>query len=375
MNRITPAVARRRSIRRDPLRSLGRRMPGIVWTVDLQLRFSTCDGEQSGRESLFPNGAASGSSLQAAFPPDHAGVSVHRDALAGRSGGFEIRRGERSFACRVEPFRDAFGSVVGAVAAAVEVTGLRRNAETDRRRQTELERRIVERTGQLLAALREIDVLCHAIAHDLRSPLRTIASGAQILLENGSGLGDEARDWARRIAAAANRMDALVLGLLDYSGRSSQETELQTVDLDRLIRELLARMAFSVTEAKAKVTVDGVLPPVRAQVRSLDYAVAGLLSNALKFVREGVPPRIRFRAERCGSAVRLWVDDNGLGIAPEHQQRIFGVFERLQRRERFEGAGIGLAIARRLVERMGGAIGVRSEPGRGSSFYLDLPGA
>jgi signal transduction histidine kinase len=253
--------------------------------------------------------------------------------------------------------------------------GLPRSRDTERRRKAELERRISEQAAQLQAAQREIDVLCHAIAHDLRSPLRTIASGAQILLEESGRLGDEAREWTGRIAAAANRMDTLVLGLLDYAGLTEPEAKLQMVDPGAVVRDVLARMAPAIAQARAKVVVDGPLPPVRAHVRSLDQAIATLLSNALKFAREGVAPKVRIRSERRGRSVRLWVDDNGIGIPPEHQHRLFGVFERLQRRERFGGAGIGLAVAKRLVERMGGAVGVKSEPGRGSSFFLDLTGA
>jgi signal transduction histidine kinase len=130
-----------------------------------------------------------------------------------------------------------------------------------------------------------------------------------------------------------------------------------------------------IAEAKGKVAVDGPLPSVRAHPESLDQVIGHLVSNALKFVAPGVLPKVRIRAERRGESVRLWVDDNGIGIAPEHRQRVFGLFERLQRREAFGGTGMGLAVSKRLAERMGGTLGVTSEPGRGSSFFLDLPGA
>jgi signal transduction histidine kinase len=350
-------------------------MPGVVWTTDLRLSLTTCTGSRDGRRTIFPEGDLPGTSLESVFEPNHPGRRIHREALAGRSGQFEFQRGGRSFACQVEPLRDPFGPVIGAIAAAVEITGLPRASDADRRRRAELERLVEVRTGQLLAALREIDALAYAIGHELRSPLRTIASGAQIILEGIPGTSDEARDWAGRIAAAANRMDAMVLGLLDYTGRAAKGMKPEAVELSSAIHDALHRMGASIADAKAKVTVDGPLPAVFAHPRSLEEIIVHLVSNALKFVDPGVVPKVRLRADRRGENVRLWVDDNGIGIAPEHQLRLFGMFERLQPREKFGGAGMGLAVAKRLAERMGGTIGVKSESGRGSSFFVDLPGA
>lgn len=375
MNTTFRGAARRRSNRKSSLLGLCRRMPAVVWTVDLRLALSTCAGNPAGREAIFPEGAAPGTPLETIFDPTHPGWRAHGDALAGRPGQFEFKREDRSFACRVEPLRDPFGPVIGAIAAAIEVTGVPRSSETDRRRRAELERLLEVRNGQLLAALREMEALSYAIGHELRSPLRTIASGAQIILDGLPPGADEARDWAGRIAAAAIRMDAMVLGLLDYTGLARGESTPQVVALDSVVDEVIHRMGPAIADAKAKVAVDGPLPEVRAHPDSLEQVIGRLLSNALKFVAPGVLPKVRVRAERRGEIVRLWVDDNGIGIAPEHRQRVFGLFERLQRREAFGGAGLGLAVAKRLAERMGGTIGVTSEPGRGSSFFLDLPGA
>ena len=375
MNTTFRGAARRRSHRKSSLLALCRRMPAVVWTVDLRMALSTCTGNPSGREAIFPEGSVPGTPLETIFDPTHAGWRIHRDALAGRAGQFEFKRGERTYACQVEPLRDPFGPVIGAIAAAIEISGVPRSLETDRRRRAELERLLEVRNGQLLAALREIEALSYAIGHELRSPLRTIASGAQIILAGLPPTNDEARDWADRIAAAANRMDAMVLALLDYAGTSRRESTPKVVDLASVVRDVLSRMGPAIAETKAKVAVDGLLPAVRGHPGSLDQVIGHLLSNALKFVAPGVVPKVRVRAERRGECVRLWVDDNGIGIAPEHRQRVFGLFERLQRREAFGGSGMGLAVSKRLAERMGGTIGVTSEAGRGSSFFLDLPGA
>src|SRR5690348_2236758 len=126
MNTTIRGTARRRSHRKSSLVALCRRMPAVVWTVDLRLSLTTCTGSLDGRQAIFPEGALPGTSLESVFEANHPGRRAHRDALAGRSGPFEFHRGERSFACRVEPLRDPLGPVIGAIAAAVEITGLPR---------------------------------------------------------------------------------------------------------------------------------------------------------------------------------------------------------------------------------------------------------
>jgi signal transduction histidine kinase len=123
------------------------------------------------------------------------------------------------------------------------------------------------------------------------------------------------------------------------------------------------------------VNLPGSLPRIKGHPTTLVQVVANLLGNAVKFVPPGMTPRVRVWAEERGERMRLWVEDNGIGIAPEHQERIFRVFERLHRRESYPGTGIGLAIVRKGMERMGGGCGVESAPGQGSRFWVDLPRA
>ncbi|HVR82690.1 MAG TPA: ATP-binding protein, partial [Planctomycetota bacterium] len=234
-------------------------------------------------------------------------------------------------------------------------------------------------------ALQEINAFSYTIAHDLRSPLRTIASGTQIILEQGEQLGEEARAWGHRIIESATRMDALVTGLLDYSRISRQEIEVGPVEWEGIVEKVLGQMEGEFEERGARVVVEQPLPCVRGHALTLGQALTNLLSNALKFVPAGKSPQVRIRADRgpaaeapaapTPGAVRLWVEDQGIGIAPPHLERIFGLFERLHGRETYQGTGIGLAIVKRVVERMGGKVGVESEPGRGSRFYIELPEA
>ncbi len=191
----------------------------------------------------------------------------------------------------------------------------------------------------------------------------------------GEALGPEGRWYVARIDAAAARMDALVEDILAYSRLAREDIRTGRVDLGAIVDAALEAAAPRIAEAGASVDVRRPMPPVRAQGAMLRQAVDNLLANALKFSEPGRAPVVRVRSEArdSGGMVRLWVEDEGIGIEPTHQERIFGPFERLHGREAYPGTGIGLAIVGRVAERLGGACGVFSRPGGGSRFWIDLP--
>jgi signal transduction histidine kinase len=126
-------------------------------------------------------------------------------------------------------------------------------------------------------------------------------------------------------------------------------------------------------EPRAGIRIDGPLKTVRGHEAYLTQCVTNLLDNAVKFVPAGRKPAVRIWSESIDGQVRLWIEDNGIGIAKEAQERVFGIFQRVHAESTYPGTGIGLAIVRRAVERMGGAVGVESEPGHGSRFWVRLP--
>ncbi len=238
----------------------------------------------------------------------------------------------------------------------------------------ELEQRVEERTRALQDANTALEAFGYSVSHDLRTPLRNMQSLAQALEEDYRDRLDEAgRDFCHRIILASRKMDTLINDLLTYSRLTRAELPLGRVDLDGVVAEVQANLAEPIRETQARVTVEGPLPSVYGHRTTVVQMVANLVANALKFVAPGVPPEVRIRAEDRGEFVRLQVEDNGLGIAPEHRDRIFKVFERLHGEESYPGTGIGLAIVRKGAERLGGRAGVASEPGRGSRFWIDLP--
>jgi signal transduction histidine kinase len=185
-------------------------------------------------------------------------------------------------------------------------------------------------------------------------------------------------------------MDAMLTDLLAFSRISQEKLDLGPVHLEAIVQTALARLETDIQKTNGRVEATGPWPTVLAHGPTLSQVLFNLVSNALKFVRPGVPPQIRIRAEEASSThpsapplhplatppaqagfIRVWVEDNGIGIAPEHQQQIFRLFLRLHR-DAYEGTGVGLAIVQKGIERMNGRIGVESPPGHGSRFWFDL---
>ncbi len=249
---------------------------------------------------------------------------------------------------------------------------LRRSEEVLREHATNLERAVNERTAALRATNEQLETYVYSVAHDLRAPLRFLSGGSQLLLDDYAAVLDSnGQQLLRRIQGSAEFMDRLLLDLLDYGRASRAEIELGPVRVRKAWDSALFQCATQIEQTHARVEAAEPLPTVLAHEGTLGQVFANLLSNSLKFVVEGVHPHVRLWAEERGPLVRLSVRDNGLGIPNELHERVFRVFERLHG-ERFPGTGIGLSIAKKSVERMGGRLMLESEPGNGSTFRVEL---
>lgn len=269
------------------------------------------------------------------------------------------------------PVRDSAGLIVGICAIVVDIT--EREAAL-RDYAVELERRVVERTANLQESVQSLEGVLYHVAHDLRAPLRAMQGLTTLLLEEYSKEFDAAgRDYAGRIVTAASRMDILIRDLLAYGRLGHVELHPQKVELEKITKYVLDVMHDDIRERSAQFDIQHPLPVVSANELVLQQILLNLFSNALKFVAPGVAPRVRIWAEAVNGKIRLNIKDNGIGIEPEHQERIFRVFERLHRPEDYPGTGIGLAIVQKGVERMGGHVGVESRCGDGSRFWIELP--
>ncbi|SNS34345.1 PAS domain-containing protein [Noviherbaspirillum humi] len=255
-----------------------------------------------------------------------------------------------------------------------DATSLRRADAEIHRLNAELEQRILERTNQLEEANEALEAFGFSVSHDLREPLRTIQGYAHALRQDfGAGELDNLRNYIDRIDVIARRIDLMVSDLLEFARLSRAEIPTEIVRVAAAVGEaqavLQAEPAYR--QARIQVCMDPELS-VKAHRLTLVQALTNLLSNACKFVRAGQSAAIVIQAVPEGRKVRIAVQDNGIGIDEAALGRIFNVFERLHGEEEYPGTGIGLAIVKKGVERMGGSVGVESTPGTGSTFWIAL---
>jgi signal transduction histidine kinase len=231
-----------------------------------------------------------------------------------------------------------------------------------------------KRRRDLTAANEELNAFAYSVSHDLRAPLRAVQGMSAALKEDfNDSLDPGAKEYLERIIGASARMDTLISDLLQYSRVSRTEVEMLPVDLGEVVEEARLAVASSISESGAKVDIS--LPPMKVMAHKilLVQVFANLLGNALKFVPQGRSPEVRVTAESLNKTARISVADNGIGIAPEYQEKIWRIFERLHSAAEYPGTGIGLAIVQRAVSRMNGRIGLESTPGKGSTFWIELP--
>ena len=287
---------------------------------------------------------------QGQFRVVHPDGSVHH--IAARAKVSFTRESEQPFCDR------AFGTLI-------DVT----ERET---RALELNEAVEHATARLAEKVLQLESVCYAMAHHFRAPLRTIQGFGNVLESDyGPRLDEPARDYLRRIRLAGERMDHLVSDLLAYGSGTIRELAEEPVDMNRTAADVQDSLRDVISETKASIEF-GTLQDVCGDEGAVKTVLHALVSNALKFTRPKVPPHVRLHSERSGDMIRTWVEDKGIGIAPHSRDKVFGLFHRIERHE-VRATGVGLPLAKTMVERMGGSIGFESEPGRGTRFWFELP--
>ncbi|CAM2800071.1 ATP-binding protein [Rariglobus hedericola] len=281
----------------------------------------------------------------------------------------------------VTPIRDANQKIVNILSVSRDITAMRQTEEALRSSESllaqqnrNLEQRVAERTATIDAKFKELEAFSYSISHDLRAPLRAMQSYAQLLADEFAAVAsEEARDYSRRIITASDRMDRLISDVLVISRVAQNETPLERIALGSFISGIVETYPqFTTQQTEINVTVP--LHAVRANPALLTQCVSNLLSNAIKFVPAGTKPKVKIWTEATHGRVNLFIQDNGIGIPAAAQQKIFDIFYQITPNKE-EGTGIGLAVVRKAVERMGGSIKVESTPGNGCTFCVELESA
>lgn len=260
---------------------------------------------------------------------------------------------------------------------------LREELQAMRQRVAELEherklaeedvRKYRERFEELQAKNRELATFAYSVSHDLKTPLRGIDGYSRLLLENYvDRLDEDGRTFLYTIRYAARQMNQLIDDLLTYSRLERQTLRASRLNLQALLRELLAERAHDISERYVKLTVNIPFEEITADALCLKQVLRNLLDNALKFTYTVAEPQIEIGGQETPDAQQLWVRDNGIGFDMHDHDRIFEIFQRLHPVDEFPGTGIGLAIVRKALERMGGRAWAESEPGAGTTFYIEL---
>jgi PAS domain S-box-containing protein len=264
------------------------------------------------------------------------------------------------------------GKILGVVLVFHDAKEMRRAQNTLKAHSEDLEKMVVQRTQSLQQTVTELEAFSYTISHDLRSPLRSMQGFSQALLEDyGDKIDEHGKDYLHRIKNAAERLDRLIQDLLSYTRLSGQDSPLVALDLDKCLRDIIEHYP-NFRPPNAEIEVEGTLPKVMGREASLTQVISNLLSNAAKFVAPGTTPHIKIWGEDKGPLIRVWFQDNGIGIAQRDFARIFQMFVQINEPAAYGGTGVGLAIVSRAMQTMHGSVGVESEEGKGSKFWIEL---
>jgi PAS domain S-box-containing protein len=238
----------------------------------------------------------------------------------------------------------------------------------------ELEQRVADRTAELESRNRELETFTYSVSHDLKAPLRGIDGYSRLLLEDHyENLDEEGREFLEIIRGASQQMSRLIDDLLDYSRMELHPMKSATIDVGSLIDSVLFEKRKEIKERGADVEVSVPFETIRGDADGLALALRNYVDNALKFTDASETPKLTIGGEESDRSWTIWVRDNGIGFDMSFHDRIFDIFQRLHRSEDYEGTGVGLAIVKKAVERMGGRTWAESTPGEGSTFYMEIP--
>ncbi len=267
------------------------------------------------------------------------------------------------------------GKLKGFVKAAHDITQRKKLEDELCQAREHLEMLVEERTARLKQTVGELEAFSYSVSHDLRAPVRAMQGFSELVRTKfAKQLGPEGTALVDRIIDGAKRSDELIRDVLTLSHVARDPTHLEVVDVEQVLQHVLSGTP-EFEQSRATIHIARPLHKVVGHSARLSQCFSNLLGNAVKFVPPGVRPHVKIWTEPFQKRIRIWVEDNGIGIPKGQEERIFGLFQRLHPEDVYHGTGVGLAIVRKSVERMNGKVGVESEPGKGSRFWIELPAA
>ncbi|WP_049924972.1 PAS domain-containing sensor histidine kinase [Halopiger goleimassiliensis] len=337
---------------------------GIVTLFDHDLEYTLAAGQGFDKIPVEPDDLE-GRSFDDVWPDETSETlePAFRAALDGEERSVELQYAGREWVLYAVPITDNRGDVFAGVTMAHDIT-----------ERKEYQRRLEETIDQLEESNRRLEQFAYAASHDLQEPLRMVSSYLQ-LIENryDDALDEDGEEFLAFAIDGAERMREMIDGLLAYSRVETQADPLEPVDLDPILEDVMEDLQISIEESDAEITV-GDLPRVEGDAGQLRQLFQNLVSNAIEYSGDE-PPKVRIDAARRDRRWEISVSDDGIGIDPDEQERVFEVFQRLHSRDEHSGTGIGLALCQRIAERHDGDIWVDSEPGEGATFFVTLPAA
>ena len=345
----------------------------LSWNTGAELLYGYASSEAVGRN------------ISLLAPPDHRDeipAILERIKVGERIEHYETVRRRKDGAMldvsiTISPLYDSSGTITGASAIARDISDRRRAEAEIRRLNADLERRVAERTADLVAANSELEAFTYSVSHDLRAPLRAIHGFAQLLVKrNEAQLDAEAKRYLSRVTAGITLMSRLIDDLLALSKVGHQRLETHTISTSGAVQRALEQLAPQLQGRAVELSV-GTLPECVAEPVLLEQVFVNLIGNALKYSRGREPARIVIGCQSDPGTQEsvFFVKDNGVGFDMQYADKLFGVFQRLHRADEYEGTGVGLAIVHRIIARFGGRVWAEAEPEKGATFYFTLGGA
>jgi PAS domain S-box-containing protein len=346
----------------DRLKMIIANTPIILFATDREGRMTTSEGR--GLEGVGVNpGEINGRSIVDLFARQQELLEIMRRALAGEEVLSTVRVNSRAFDLHVGPLRADTSEVRGILGVATDITERVQAEQALRVTLEELEERN-----------QELESFTYSISHDLKEPLRTLEAFSQFLLEDYSDVVDEqGRDYLTRMGKAAGRMKQMIEELLTLARLGRPPEVPASVSVSKVVANVAAALQAFVEQRHGRIEIVGNLPDISGDSARIEQIFGNLIGNGLKF-NQSEQPIVEVGVQQVdGGRAVFFVRDNGIGIEPEYHQQVFGVFQRLHRREDYDGTGAGLAIVKRATEAMGGSVWLESSPGQGATFFVALP--